>query len=102
YLDGLNAGLAEKAVEGGDLGARPAFGAVGEDHPLLGPRERDEEAGGRLHLVASKTPPGAVIKPDKDDAMVFEPLALVDRHERNGMQAFVGVEGLRPICGVGR
>lgn len=50
-LERLHAGLCEQFVQRGDLGARPATRAVGEDDTLLGARERDEETGSRFHLI---------------------------------------------------
>ena len=43
----------------------PALGAIGEDHPLLGARERYEEASGRLGPILQETAtPSVVVKTD--------------------------------------
>lgn len=51
YLESLYAGLGEKLVKRGDLGARTAPRAVGEHYALLGTCERNEKARRRLHLI---------------------------------------------------
>jgi hypothetical protein len=50
-FESLHTGLGEQLVERGNLGARSAARAIGEHDPLLGARERNEEASRRFHLI---------------------------------------------------
>ena len=86
-LDALHARFAQKIVQRRDLCSGTAPRAVGENNALLGTGKSDKEPRRRLDLIAGKAPPCAIVQTDEDDAVIFEPFALVDRHQRNSMNA---------------
>jgi hypothetical protein len=75
----------------------PPCRAVGKQDALFRACESHEEACGFFNLIPGKTPPCSVIETNKNYGVIFESLALVDRHERQRVDALIDVKRLPPL-----
>jgi hypothetical protein len=91
-LDNLNAGRPQKLIKRFDLGSSSAVSAVAEHNTLFGAGECDEEVSRALNLIASEAPPRAIVEPDEYDSVILKPFALMDGHERHGVQPLIGIQ----------
>jgi len=94
--DRLDARAFKQGVQRSDRRTLAARGAIRKNDALLGSRERNEKSAHFFLGLRLERKPGAIIEPHKHNRVVFQPLTLVNRHQRDSLLAFVNVEGLTP------
>src|ERR1700677_1823736 len=80
-------GQGKESVKVSNAGALTALSAEGEDGPLLGARQSDEEGRDPFRIARAVTPPHLIVEPNEKNGAVFKALALVDGHQRHLVHA---------------